>query len=50
LVIIGVVLGTIFLIVYNKLLKPTKEPDESGEEEPHKSGEEERGTPLNYYK
>ena len=40
LVIIGVVLGTIFLIVYNKLLKP-EEPHKSDEEEPHKSDEEE---------
>ena len=40
LVIIGVVLGTMFLIVYNKLLKP-EEPHKSDEEEPHKSDEEE---------
>jgi hypothetical protein len=33
LVIIGVVLGTIFLIVYHKLLKPTEEPHESDEEQ-----------------
>ncbi|CAB4037324.1 adhesion G- coupled receptor G7 [Paramuricea clavata] len=38
-VIISVVLGTIFHIVYNKLLKPT-EPHKSDEEEPHKSDEE----------
>ena len=40
-VIIGVVLGTIFHIVYNNLLKPTKEPHKLDEEEPHKSDEEE---------
>jgi ABC-type antimicrobial peptide transport system permease subunit len=33
LVIIGVVLGTIFLIVYNKLLKPTEELHKPDEEE-----------------
>ncbi|CAB4023706.1 scaffolding [Paramuricea clavata] len=41
LVIIGVVLGTIFHIVYNKHLKPTEEPHKSDEEEPLKSDEEE---------
>ena len=40
LVIIGVVLGTIFLIVYNKLLKP-EEPHKSDKEEPHKSDKDE---------
>ena len=33
LVIIGVVLGTIFLMVYNKLFTPTEEPHEPNEEE-----------------
>jgi hypothetical protein len=49
LVIISVVLGTSFHIVYNKFFKPTEEshksgeeePDESDEEQPHKSDEEE---------
>jgi hypothetical protein len=46
LVIIGVVLGTIFQIVYNKVFfTPTEESHESDEEEQHESDEEESHEP-----
>ena len=45
LVIIGVVLGTIFYIIYNKLFAPTEEPHEPDEEEPHEPDEEEPREP-----
>ena len=46
LVIISVVLGTIFHIVYNKFFKPTEEPHKSGEEEPDESDEEQLTTQI----